>query len=89
MFANLYALNSMRLPERYRLRKCPTCGSQMKETTGSFLRAWRAQQNVGLREMARKLGLSAAYLSDVELNRRRATREIVAGYGLENGKEKR
>lgn len=59
----------------------------MKETTGSFLRAWRAQQNVGLREMARKLGLSAAYLSDVELDRRRATQEIVEGYGLERPKQ--
>ena len=39
-------------------------------------------QVVRLREIARRMGLSAAYLSDVELGRRPATAKVVQGYGL-------
>lgn len=63
---------------------CPKCGGKGKLWTvnGAFLRQHREHQEVGLREMARKLKLSAAYLSDVELGRRPATSKIVEGYGL-------
>lgn len=39
------------------------------ESFGEFLLAKREERDITLREMARKLGVSAAYLSDVEKNR--------------------
>lgn len=40
------------------------------KTMGQFIRELRENQEISLREMSRKLELSAAFLSDVELGRR-------------------
>ncbi len=45
---------------------------------GEHIRALRAAENIGQRELARKIGISAAYLNDIEKNKRPAPRgEIV------------
>jgi transcriptional regulator with XRE-family HTH domain len=40
------------------------------DTMGKYIRRLRLAQNLTLRELARRLGFSAAYVSDVELGRR-------------------
>lgn len=47
---------------------------------GAALRTRREKAGISLREMARLLKLSAAYLSDVELERRRDTERVRQGY---------
>lgn len=42
----------------------------LDEEAGAVIRAWRDAQQVSLRTMAKRLGVSAAHLSDVELGRR-------------------
>ena len=42
----------------------------MPQTFGGVIRAARQRKGLTLREVARRLGISAAYLSDMELNRR-------------------
>jgi len=50
---------------------------------GDGLRQLRRAAGVSLREAARRFVRSAAYLSDVELGRRRATESIVGAYVAE------
>lgn len=42
----------------------------MNETFGAFLRRVREQKHISLRELAKKIGVSGAFLSDIELGRR-------------------
>lgn len=42
----------------------------MVKTLGQRIRQLREEEDLSLRELARKLGVSAAFLSDVELGRR-------------------
>ena len=51
-------------------RPCRTCGQSRRVRNGGFLRSLREVAGLSLREVARRLGLSAAYLSDVERNQR-------------------
>jgi|SRR5579859_3535218 len=46
-------------------------------TLGQRLRELRDQQDISLREFARKLGCSAPYWSDVELGRRYASEDML------------
>ncbi len=65
---------------KYIRETCGTCGQSRRVVSGRWLRERREAYTVSLRDMARRLKLSAAYLSDVELNRRRATDKIIASY---------
>jgi transcriptional regulator with XRE-family HTH domain len=47
---------------------------------GISLRRAREAAGLSLRELAQRGGLSVPYLSDVELNRRRATPRVIAVY---------
>jgi transcriptional regulator with XRE-family HTH domain len=40
------------------------------ETLGSFIRKSREAKDISLREFARRIGISAAFVSDIELGRR-------------------
>jgi len=40
------------------------------ETLGTFIRRTRDEKDISLREFARRLGVSAAFASDIELGRR-------------------
>lgn len=59
---------------------CPTCGTARESIDGRSLRAAREVCKVSLRELARRIGLSAAYLSQVERNQRSVTRKVLALY---------
>jgi transcriptional regulator with XRE-family HTH domain len=45
---------------------------------GAYIRRIRDQRDVSLREFAKRLGLSAAFISDVELGRRHPSEEVLA-----------
>jgi predicted transcriptional regulator len=70
----------MNFPYAMRDTVCPTCGATRRVVDGADLRTARETMNVGLREMARRLHRSASYLSDIELNRRYVTDEILEAY---------
>jgi DNA-binding transcriptional regulator YiaG len=59
---------------------CPKCGAPWRVFNGQSLRKAREKTSISLREMARRLNVSAAYLSDVERNRRRVTDAVLKGY---------
>lgn len=63
-------------------RVCPHCrgrGETFVPAAGE-LRRRRESEGLSLREVARRLGFSAPYLSDVELGRRNATEAILGAY---------
>lgn len=49
----------------------------MEKTLGQFIRELRERRDMSLREVARKLGVSAAFLSDVELGRRHPSDKVL------------
>ena len=49
----------------------------MTKTLGDRIRELRQQKDLSLRELARKLELSAAFLSDVELGRRHPSDQVL------------
>lgn len=49
----------------------------MDQTLGEKIRELREQKDMSLRELARQLGVSAAFLSDVELGRRHLSEEFL------------
>lgn len=65
---------------KYTTEKCQRCGSIGRVVDPHWLRAERQDAEITLREMARRLGVSATYLSDIERGRRSAMPRIVAAY---------
>lgn len=59
---------------------CPRCGHAESIVNPGWLRSERQQAGLTLREMARRLGFSAPYISDIEHGRRAALPKIVAAY---------
>lgn len=61
---------------------CSRCGGSGRAwtTDPATLRARREWAGLSLREFARRIGFTPAYISDVELGRRNATDAIVAQY---------
>lgn len=55
---------------------CYVCGSRREVLDGTSLRTIRKNAGLGLRELARRLNLTASYLCDIELNRRGVTERI-------------
>lgn len=63
-------------------RVCPHCRGK-GETFGPApgeLRRHRESLGLSLREVARRLGYSPPYISDVELGRRGVTASVLSGY---------
>lgn len=50
----------------------------MKKTLGMRIRELREEKDLSLREFAKNLGLSAAFISDVELSRRHPSDNVLA-----------
>lgn len=50
--------------------KCPKCGGSGELPNPGEMRKIRLNRNIRLREMARRLKISAAYLSDLERGKR-------------------
>lgn len=72
----------MRQPSQYRPRKCSECGSKTHVINGLWLRWLRehALVRMSLRAFARKVKLSAAYVSDIERNQRGCPYHIQCAY---------
>lgn len=64
-----------------RLEACSRCGSLVEVPDGSALRDARRSAGLSLREFGARLHLTASYLCDVELNRRRVTPALEVAYG--------
>lgn len=67
---------------RHIYEPCPTCHRERRVVDGGWLRQQRERSGVSLRELARRIGVSPPYLSDVELNRRGRTTKIVEAYAI-------
>lgn len=65
-------------------RPCRKCGGTGKESDpvaiGHSMRRLRQRWGVSLREMARRLDISAPYLSDLELGKREWTEEKISTF---------
>jgi len=59
---------------------CTTCGSPRAFVDGAWLREQRKGAGLTLREVARRLGFTASYVCDVELNRRYASAGFAARF---------
>lgn len=66
--------------KRFRRANCGHCGSAIEVVSGAWLRWAREQAGVSLTEMARRVGHSKAYLSDIERDRRTVTPKIDRAY---------
>ena len=75
--------------EQYRVVPCSLCGGSRKRLNGPWLRYRRVEIEQSLRTIATRVGLSAAYLSDLERNRREASDEVEARLLFALGKEGR
>lgn len=60
--------------------QCPTCGHKRAVFNGAHFRQVRERAGVTLREMARRLDVCAAYVSDMELGKRRFLVKYVLPY---------
>lgn len=65
---------------KFKPQPCPTCGAPRNLIAGDWLRARRLRAGLGLRDMARQLGYSAVYLSDIERDKRNCTPFIRKAY---------
>lgn len=65
---------------KHRTVTCGTCGATRDVIDGSELRAWRTKAGLSLREMGKRMNLSASFLCDAELNRRNPTEQVVRAY---------
>lgn len=59
---------------------CTRCGHPRSVINGRWLRQEREIAGLTLREMARRLGFSVVYLSDIERNQRHCSPKIRAVY---------
>lgn len=61
---------------------CPQCegAGEIGDATGKQLRKARLRAKIGLREMAGRIGLSPAYLSEVETGKANVTPRVVRLY---------
>lgn len=55
------------------------------KTLGERIRELREQKDISLRELAKRLGVSPAFLSDIELGRRFPSAEVLAKIAKELG----
>jgi len=66
--------------EKFCLSPCPTCGTPKSIVNGAWLRNERKKAGLSLREMARRLGVSAPFLCDVEFSRRNCSVKVRQAY---------
>lgn len=66
----------------FRYKPCRTCGQSWRVRDGGYLRILREESGLSLREVARRLKISAPYLSDIERNRRGISETFWCNYRL-------
>ena len=47
------------------------------DTFGSYIRKLRTKNDIGQRELAKKIGVAPSYLNDIEKNKRKAPKQII------------
>lgn len=57
--------------DKFTHQSCPTCGSPRSVVNGAWLRLRRERAGLTLIEFAARANVSAAYICDIEHNRRR------------------
>lgn len=57
-------------PKQTYLNECPHCGHQRRVINGAWLRWVRERAGIDQRTLAKRIGISGPYLSDLERNRR-------------------
>lgn len=67
-------------PAAWITRPCPTCGHPTRVRNGALLCWWREQAGLSQRRLAKELGISGPYLSDLETNRRTCPDDIYSAY---------
>ena len=67
-------------PAKYVPVLCPTCGTPESILNGAWMAHARLRAGLTLREFAQRLGVSAAYICDIEHNRRNGSAGIRAAY---------
>ena len=65
---------------KYTLKTCRSCNMIRKIPSPNWLRQQRIQAKLTLREMGKRIGVTASYLCDLELGRRTPTARITTGY---------
>jgi ribosomal protein S14 len=66
--------------QKFKHEACCRCGTPQSVVNGAWLRLQRELAGLTLREAARRIGFSAAYLCDVEYNRRHCTPKVRTFY---------
>lgn len=56
--------------EKFTHSACPRCGTPQTVLNGAWLRERRKRAGMTLREFAKRVGVSAPYICDIERNRR-------------------
>lgn len=70
----------MQTPEKYTNKKCEFCGGHgtVERINGYYIRVLRENASISLRKAALQLGVSAAFLSDMELGKTRIKESVAA-----------
>jgi transcriptional regulator with XRE-family HTH domain len=64
------------MTQKFRVEPCRCCGQDRQLVNGAWLREVRLASGVSLRQVAKRLNLTASYVSDMELGRRLCTKQI-------------
>ena len=75
-------------PTKYLAVPCGECGYLYRRLNGAWLRDRRQRAGIDQRTLARRLGVSGSYLSDIERNRRACPERVLAAYRRLKGKGK-
>lgn len=73
-------MTESRTPNEFMKEPCPRCGTPCSIVNGDWLRAQRKRAGITMREMARRLDCSDAYLCDIEHNRRNCLPPVREAY---------
>lgn len=71
--------------EKFVDKICPFCFGEgkVKQISGNWLREARLAKNISLSALAREIGISGAYLSDIERGRRNAPKKLLEYFKVE------
>lgn len=67
-------------PPKFLPVPCPSCGAPMAVINGAWLRFVRKNAGLTLRAFATRAGVSAAYICDIEHNRRNCLPDMRGNY---------
>lgn len=67
-------------PAKFHPQPCSMCGTPKTVVNGEWLRFVRKRAGLSLRDFAKRAGVSAAYICDIEHNRRNCLPEMRANY---------